>query len=130
MGHREASIKPQEFGMKHIQPQKKRKLVAGITYKGFYVQIYVLFLPWPHPHPIVSGPLLDGRVLWRQLQNVLPHHSILHYGHYPPWLWISSAITLGVLRTPSVLAGKQSTKVKQHFAYGLFLLYPALCRQL
>ena len=45
-------------------------------------------------------------------------------------------ITLGVLRTPSVLAGKQSTKGNRPLACGLFLLYPAralmvtLCRQL
>ena len=63
----------------------------------------------------------------RHLRVILHHHAILHNGHHPPWLGISSAITPGVLCTPSVLAGKQSTKVNQPSACGLFLLYPARC---
>ena len=49
------------------------------------------------------------------------HHSILHPGHYPPWL----GITPGVLRALSVLAWKQSTKVNGPLSCDLFLLYPA-----
>ena len=53
-----------------------------------------------------------------QNRVILLHHSILHLGHHPPWLGISSAITLGVLLTPSVLARKQSTKVNWRFVLG------------
>ena len=74
----------------------------------------------------VSDPRLDSRALYRQLRVILQHHSVLHHGHHPPWLSICSAITPGVPRFPhSVLAVKQSTKVNQPLACGIFLLYPA-----
>ena len=69
---------------------------------------------------------LDGRALCWQLQGILHHHSILHHWHHPPSLKISSASTPGLLRTPSALTGRQSTKVSWPLAIGNFLLYPKL----
>ena len=43
----------------------------------------------------------------RHLQAVPHQHSILHQGNYPPWLRISSMITLGVMHTLTVLVGNQ-----------------------
>ena len=43
---------------------------------------------------LVSSPCLDGRALCQQLGNVL------WQWHHPPWLRVSSAITLGLLCTP------------------------------
>ena len=56
-----------------------------------------------------------------------PDHPLLQLGHHSPWLGKSCAITPGVLCTPSVLAGKQSSKVNQPPACGLFLFYQACC---
>ena len=36
-----------------------------------------------------------------------------HQGHRPPWLGVRSMLIPGVLRTPSILAGNQSTKVNR-----------------
>ena len=53
---------------------------------------------------ILSGPLLDSKALYQQLQIVQHHHSIQHHRHHPPWLGISSTLTPKVLCTRSVLA--------------------------
>ena len=38
--------------------------------------------------PSVFNPLLHSKALWRQLLNVLHHHSILPHRCHPPWLGI------------------------------------------
>ena len=65
---------------------------------------------------LYQGQRLDGRALCRQLWVVLHHNSILHHKHHPHWLGITSAITLGVLGIPSVIARRQSTKVNRPLA--------------
>ena len=51
--------------------------------------------------------ILDRKELCRQIQVNQHHHFILHHEHHFPWLGISYAITTGVLRIPSDLAGNQ-----------------------
>ena len=44
---------------------------------------------------IVNPPIsLDGRALYKQLQGLPYYHSILHHGHHPPRLEMSSGTTL------------------------------------
>ena len=64
-------------------------------------------------------PSPNGRVFCQQLWIVLHHPSILHHGHHPPWLKLSSSITPGVVQNIIFL------KVTRHLACCLFLLYPA-----
>ena len=52
---------------------------------------------WPVGYSIISGPHLDRRGWFRQLQ-VVPLHR-----HHPPWLGICYVMSPGVLRTPSLL---------------------------
>ena len=48
-------------------------------------QGYPAFGQWSFP--IVSGQLLDGRALCRQLRVFQLPRSILHHGHHPPLGW-------------------------------------------
>ena len=78
------------------------------------------FEKWSHSkktlYCIVSGRLLDSKVLCWQLRGILHQKPILHHGHHPPWLGICFR-----------KGGRQSTKVNRPLDCGLFLLNPTRC---
>ena len=91
--------------------------VRAYVLPNLYVRLYVLanlyvclyVLPTFYVHWFVNRRKIRTTQTTGTPPSCHTHQSILHHGHDPPWLGISSVTTLGVLCTPTVLLGNQRT---------------------